>query len=64
MDFERVYMLVERDAVGCRFIRNFTGKQMRFYERPGADAMAAGLRRRGRDVEVVEIDVSEPTDFS
>lgn len=54
---ELVYVLAERTADGCKLVRNYTGRQLRFFDRMTAEVLADGLRHGGHNVDVVEIDL-------
>ena len=52
------FYLVETKAGVKRYIRNYTGKPMKFKDIMTATVMADALRHGGRDIEVVEIDLA------
>lgn len=54
---ELVFVLAEKTADGCKLVRNYTGRQLRFYDRMTAEVLADGLRHGGHTIDVVEIDL-------
>ena len=52
------FFLVEAKAGTRKYIRNYTGKPMKFKDIMTATVMADALRHGGRDIEVVEIDLA------
>lgn len=58
MDSNTWFYLVETKGGVKKYIRNFTGKPMKFKDIMTATVMADALRHGGRDIEVTEIDLA------